>query len=239
MCYDSTAQALVLAQQGSGQKLVLVNPSTGSQIKTISTSLYHQTGVACAQNPQEYFVSDYSGNTGGRDLYKVPTSGGNSAAASETAAYGGYPMTMMGNTLIRGEITKSYNFAIKSIRFADRSNLNSITKTVDTTVSDGIGDMCYDGTRVWTMNYDSSLSGRRMDETDETVNADSSSRRRLGTGFTIHGLDPVSYKLDTKYDTTGNCPSGTIPAALACDASKMWLFCWKNGGTGKVLTFSV
>jgi hypothetical protein len=239
MCYDKVADALVLSQQGSNQALKFVNPTNGNAIKSISHSLNHQTGVACAQNPQEYFVSDYSGNSGGLDLYKITASGSKSTASSEKQSYGGYPMTMYGDsTLIRGQHTNNYNFNINSIRFASRNSLDSITKTANTGLS-SIGDLCYNGANVFAMNYDSSLSGRRLHETDETEGPmDTMSRRRLGTGFTINGLDPVSFQVDSKLTTTGNCPSGTTPAALACEGSKMWLFCWTNGGTGKILTFN-
>ena len=206
------------------------------------TSLTYQTGVACAQAPHEYFVSDYQANSGGDDLYRVSPNGSKAVASSERGAYGGYPLTMYGDeTLVRGELSSTYSWArMEQLRFASRARLDAITRTVTTDVPSGIGDLCYDGRRLHALSYDSALVGRRLDSA-AGGGGSAGARRRLGTAFTISGLHESTYQVDPDQTVTGDCPSATVPAALdipghhsRCSCARLRCACQaaKQGGSG-------
>jgi len=225
MCYDATADELVLVYQSENQ-MTRVSPSNGATLGKISHNQGHAT--SCASYAGGWIVASYGGNTGGQDMFKIDRNSKSvSNYGSYGQAYGGYPLTTMGDSqLVRGERSTSYSWSsITQIRLSPLTSPDSVSATYETGVSGGIGDLCYDGSNLYAVNYDTVLSGRRLAE-----------GRRLGSGATIHKLNSNNYRSEKQMSET--CPSNLTPVGIACKPGIMWILCW-GGSSASVIRIAM
>jgi len=174
MGFDEAANELIFAQQ-SGNSIVRTN-LTGTVLgtRTIGSIPYTASStdntanhvVSVAADAGNYYFSDYTANTSGRDLYKLgKASGAATVVGSESAAYGGYPIDVRAGQLYRTEATTSYsNSTLHKIRVSSTAAPDTITKTL-TLAGAGIGDFAIDTSHnsIWVLDYLASASIRRFD----------------------------------------------------------------------------
>lgn len=222
LCYDATADELVISYQSSN-KLFRVDPETGNNRGEILHGSSHATSVTSYS--AGWIVSSYTSNTGGQDMIMV-SRGGNSVSnyGAHGQAYGGYPMTTMGDaTLVRGNPSSSYTWSTtKSLRFSPISTPDSVFATYSTDIDKGIGDLCYDGSNIYALEYESELSGRRLEE-----------GRRLGEQATVHKLSSIDYRSE-KTIVPEKCPTSQVPAGIACKAGVLWVLCWGSSASSVI-----
>ena len=84
----------------------------------MSSNRKHTTSVA--SDGANYYVSDYTSNTSGSDLYPVDkTTGVAVNMSTDVAAFGGYPIDVRDGNLYRTEISTTYNGSnLKQIRIS-------------------------------------------------------------------------------------------------------------------------
>ncbi len=128
---------------------------------------FTQYVTSVAGDGEYYYLSDYTGNTSGYDLYSVGKTGGAATAlSSETAAYGGYPIDVRDGLLYRTGASSSYNWdELNSIRISKMDAPDTVVQTVALSMPSGIGDIAVDSMRnnVWTLDFGASASLRRFD----------------------------------------------------------------------------
>ncbi|WP_457424795.1 hypothetical protein [Roseateles sp. P5_E7] len=174
MGFDEAANELIFAQQ-SGNSIVRTN-LTGTVLGTRTIGAIPFTAsntagtanhvVSVAADAGNYYFSDYTSNSGGRDLYKLgKTTGAATAVGNETAAYGGYPIDVRAGQLYRTEATTGYtNNTLHNIRVSSTATPDTITKTL-TLAGAGIADFAVDTSHnsIWVLDYLASASIRRFD----------------------------------------------------------------------------
>lgn len=175
MAYDEAASELLFVQQ-AGNSIVRTNLSgTVLGTRTIGALTYRADGateptanhvVSVAADAGNYYFSDYTNNSTGRDLYKLgKASGAATAVGAETAAFGGYPIDVRNGVLYRTEATTYYdNSSLHKIRASSLSTPDAITKTLTLTGA-GIADFAVDTAHnsIWVLDYLASASVRRFD----------------------------------------------------------------------------
>lgn len=180
MGFDEAANELIFVQQ-SGNAIVrtgLTGNVLGTRtIGTIPFTASNTTGtanhvVSVAADAGNYYFSDYTSNSSGRDLYKLgKTTGAAVAVGSETAAYGGYPIDVRAGQLYRTEATTGYsNSTLHKIRVSSTATPDTITKTL-TLAGAGIADFAIDTSHnsIWVLDYLASASIRRFDLTSGSL----------------------------------------------------------------------
>ena len=160
--YDASANELLFAQQGS--QVVYRTDLSGNVTGSVSTGLQHTTSVAADAN--NYYVSDYTGNTSYPDLYTIDkASGAKTTFSSEVAAYGGYPIDVRGGNLYRTENTNNYNWgSLNEIRVSSLLTPD-VTSSVFLDTTFGIGDMTVDhlSNTLWLIDYSANAYLRQFD----------------------------------------------------------------------------
>ena len=138
---------------------------TGS--RALSPNRNHTTSVA--GDGANYYVSDYTSNTSGPDLYRVDkTTGAAVNMSTDVAAFGGYPIDVRDGNLYRTETSTTYNWSnLKQIRISAVATPDSGVQTVTLATDAGIGDIAVDKARnnVWMIDYTASATLRRFDLT--------------------------------------------------------------------------
>ncbi|HBU47827.1 MAG TPA: hypothetical protein DEB46_05910, partial [Myxococcales bacterium] len=202
MCWDPIQQRLVLAIQGN-HPLYFINPATGQQTGSIDANLQHMTSVACAED--HFIIGDYTANNSGIDMHRISREGGRSNHGNEVAAYGGYPLTFVGDQLVRTNPSNNYNWSnLRQLRFSPRGNPNAIQNTVDTGIAEGIADLCFDGESIWALAY-------RHGQNNGAIR--------------LYRLNEQGAQL-SQHDL-GNCQGSAGPAGLACSQNGVgWIYCW-------------
>ena len=221
-CYDARSGAVVLAIQ-SRRRLDFVDPATGALDGGVALPDYqHVVSVGCGGDG--FLFSDYTRNAGGPDLLGVGRGGGAVVQLSaETNAFGGYPLTVAGDTLWRGVATPGYDWrAMRTIRVASRANPDVIERQFQVPAPGGVGDLCFDGVSLWVLGYVHEGAGA-------DPNAD------------LYRVDPTTGVLEAAFEDHYRCRTGR-PAGLACDAAgaRGWVFCFDEGhGDGTLAEFAM
>ncbi|MEC7750619.1 MAG: hypothetical protein VX405_03820, partial [Myxococcota bacterium] len=124
---------------------------------------------------------------------------------NELAAYGGYPLTFVGDQLVRTNPSNNYNWSnLRQLRFSPRGNPNAIQNTVDTGIAEGIADLCFDGESIWALAY-------RHGQNNGAIR--------------LYRLNEQGAQL-SQHDL-GNCQGSAGPAGLACSQNGVgWIYCW-------------
>ena len=202
MCWDRVQQRLVLAIQGN-HPLYFIDPATGQQTGSLNTGLQHMTSVACAQD--HFIVGDYTSNSGGVDMHRLTRGGQRSNHGNEVLASGGYPLTFVGNQLVRTNHSTNYDWSpLRQLRFAPADNPDAIQNTIDTGIGEGIADLCFDGLSIWALAY-------RHNQNNSAIRL----YRLNGQGAQVSQHD------------LGNCQGAAGPAGLACNGQGLgWVYCW-------------
>lgn len=175
MGYDSSANELLFIQQ-SGNSIVRTN-LTGQVLgtRTIGSIPITSSGgsgtanhtVSVAADAGNYYFTDYTCNSGCRDLYSIgKTAGAAVALSNEIAGYGGYPIDVRNGLLYRTNPTNSYsNSNLNQIRVSSLAAPDSITGTLTLTGGLGIADFAVDTDHgaIWVLDYTASAAIRRYD----------------------------------------------------------------------------
>ncbi|MBM64789.1 MAG: hypothetical protein CMH55_00980 [Myxococcales bacterium] len=213
MCWDGAQQRLVLAIQGN-HPLYFIDPATGQQTGSLQANLQHMTSVACAED--HFIIADYTGNGGGQDMHRLTRGGAKSNHGNEQVAYGGYPLTFVGDQLVRANHSTSYDWrSLRQLRFTPAGSPNDIRSTVDTGIGEGIADLCYDGQNIWALAY-------RHNQNDPAIR--------------LYRLNAQGAQL-SQHDL-GNCQGAAGPAGLACNEQGIgWIYCWgtNNGNQSTIV----
>lgn len=163
--YDTATNELLYMQQSSQTifRSDLSGNITGSL--ALSTGLNHTTSVA--GDGANYYVSDYTSNTSGPDLYSVDKTTGVAANMStDIAGYGGYPIDVRDGNLYRTNVSTTYAWSnLNQIRISAVATPDAGVQTVTLATGAGIGDIAVDSTRnnVWVIDYAAGASLRRFD----------------------------------------------------------------------------
>jgi len=232
--YDTSNNELLYKQQSSNRifRSDLSGNVTGSL--ALSPGLNHTTSVA--GDGANYYVSNYSGNAGGLDLYSVnKVSGATNAISTEVAAYGGYPIDVRDGTLYRTNISTTYSWAnLNQIRISSLATPDAGIQTVTLATGAGIGDIAVDKDRnnVWVIDYAASATLRRFDL------ATGNELDSFGLG--IDGLTAgLTYANDKLYYYDWNSGSGSTLSVFALagftevpEAGTLAIFCLGLAGLG-------
>ena len=209
--YDTATNELLYMQQSSRTifRSDLSGNITGSL--ALSPGLHHTTSVA--GDGANYYVSDYTGNTSGPDLYSVDKNTGAAANMStDVAGYGGYPIDVRDGTLYRTNFSTTYNWSnLNQIRISSVATPDAGVQTVTLATGAGIGDIAVDSARnnVWVLDYSGSASLRRFD---------------LATG---NELDSFALGLDG------------LDAGLTFANDKLYYYDWVSGSGSTLSVFAL
>ncbi len=231
MGYDSSANELLFIQQSSNA--IVRTDLTGQVLgtRTIGTlpTLANSSDpaasytVSVAADAGNYYFSDYTRNTSGRDLYSIgKTNGAAVALSNEVAAYGGYPIDVRNGLLYRTNVTTNYNNSnLNQIRVSSIATPDSITGTLTLTGGLGIADFAVDTDHgmIWVLDYVASASIRRYDLTTGAL------QETYALG--LDGLDAgMTYANNTLYYWDWKTGSGSSLRSYAVDGLAS-----VNGGT--------
>jgi hypothetical protein len=209
MTYDPSLAQFVLALQGpTNLWRVNTNGTVGSKVALTTSgqnSFNYMTAIAADAN--NFYISDYTCNNSCPDFFKVAKGGGAPTQNStDTAAYGGYPVAIGNNSaLYRGNIvSNTYDWTgVTQIRVSNLASVDTITATLSTSISQGIGDLAWDGSALWALGYCK----------DATPNCPAS----------LFKIDPLTGSL-IETDKSVYLPSGNlIPAGLAYDSGYLYV----------------
>lgn len=220
MGYDETAGELIFVQQSTNSivRTDLAGAVLGTRtIGAIPFSANGSTGtanhvVSVAADAGNYYFSDYTSNSSGRDLYQLgKAAGAATALVTETSAYGGYPIDVRGGQLYRTGTTNNYSNAnLHTIRVSSMAAPNTVTKTLTLTGA-GIADFAVDTAHnsIWVLDYLAAASIRRFD---------------LDTGALL--------------ETFGLGLEG-LDAGLTYGNNKLYYYDWRNGSGSTLSVFDV
>lgn len=169
----------------------------------------HTTGLAT--DGVNYYFTDYTGNSGGPDLFRGTPGNSVTQISNGTAAYGGYPLVVRGDTMWRTNDSNNYNWTnLRSVRISGKDTPDSIQGTFAVPFNQGVGDFCHDGQNLWALGY--------VHETSSAV-------------ANLYSMDPANGALRGEFPGVYTCRSGN-PKGLACDETgRFWIFCYsENGG---------
>jgi len=200
MCYDPKTKNLALQLQ-SDRYIRFLDANNGASKGSISTGMHHSTSVACS--PTDYYIADYTGNSGMQDMYKVTRAGSKSNYGSLKVGYGGFPLVVVGSQMVRTEHSTTYNWNnLDELKFSSLSTPDSITASTRTGISGGIGGLCYSGLNIFALGWTTSTGG-----------------------FKVHRLNDKTNTLESTF--SGSCSSGSA-SAIACSSTELWVYCWVN-----------
>ncbi len=214
-CYDRASGRVVLMLQGR-RRLDFVDPATGGLAGGLALDAYgHGVGVACGD--AAFYFSDYSGNAGGPDLFRVAADNAAEQIGAGVAAFGGFPLAVDGGTMWRGGDSLEYDWSVlRSVRVSPVDAPDDIDAVLEVDVPMGIGDLCHDGAGLWALGY--------VHDEAPVPEAD------------LYLLDPATGERRGVYEGVYRCARGR-PAGLACDgeAARLWIFCYDEGEGDGVL----
>ncbi|MBN2800230.1 MAG: hypothetical protein JXX28_13910, partial [Deltaproteobacteria bacterium] len=160
---DEDAEELLYAQ--SYYQYLSRTDLTGNPVGKIAAPQNHITAVAASAT--HYYFTDYTGNSGGMDLYQVSKSdGAMRVVGADKLGYGGYPIDVRGTTLYRTETSTSYSWSnLDQLRISDLSSPDTITTTLTLATPRGIGDIGVDLDRgvLWVLEYQASANILELD----------------------------------------------------------------------------
>jgi hypothetical protein len=209
--YDTSANELLYMQQSTNTifRTNLSGTITGS--RALSPNRHHTTSVA--GDGANYYVSDYTSNTSGPDLYRVDkTTCAAVNMSTDVAAFGGYPIDVRDGNLYRTETSTTYNWSnLNQIRISAVATPDSGVQTVTLATGAGIGDIAVDSARnnVWVIDYAASATLRRFD---------------LATG---NELDSFALGLDG------------LDAGLTYANDKLYYYDWVSGSGSTLSVFAL
>jgi hypothetical protein len=124
--YDTYANELLYMQQSTNTifRTNLSGTTTGS--RALSSNRNHATSVA--GDGANYYVSDYTSNISGSDIYPVDkTTGVAVNMSTDVAAFGGSPIDVRDGNLYRTETSTTYNGSnLKQIRISAVATPDSV-----------------------------------------------------------------------------------------------------------------
>ncbi len=209
--YDTSANELLYMQQSTNTIFRTNLSGTIAGSRTLSPGRNYTTSVA--GDAANYYVTDYAGNSGGPDLYRVDkTAGASVNMSTDIAAYGGYPIDVRDGNLYRTETSTSYSWAnLNQIRISAIATPDSGVTTITLATGAGIGDIAVDSVRnnVWIIDYSAAASLRRFD---------------LATG---DELDSFALGLDG------------LDAGLTYANDKLYYYDWVSGSGSTLSVFSL
>jgi len=161
--YDTGSNELLFMQQSA--QTIYRTDLTGTITGSRAVGYNHTTSVA--GDGTNYYFSDYTGNSGGLDVFAIGKASGSAAAlSSEIAGYGGYPIDVRAGNLYRTEASTGYGYGnLDELRISSLAAPDTILQTLTLAGSVGIGDIAVDeaGGSVWTIDYLASAAIRRFD----------------------------------------------------------------------------
>jgi len=190
------------------QRRIDILDLNGNRTNTVAVAYHHMTGHAA--DGENFFFTDYSGNAGGYDLFRVPIGGGGVTRISdERAAYGGFPLTLWGDTMWRTTASNTYNWDnLRTIRVSSKANPDAVTSSFNIGVARGIGDLCHDGESLWMLG----------------------NTRSRGAQIDLYRLDAATGAVLETHTSLRAC-GNRIPSGLACtdnQAGNLWVFCYQE-----------
>lgn len=161
--YDTATNELLYMQQSS--RTIFRSDLSGNITGSLGITLHHTTSVA--GDGANYYVSDYTSNTSGPDLFRVDkTTGVPTNMSTDVAGYGGYPIDVRDGNLYRTNVSTTYGWAnLNQIRISAVATPDAGVQTVTLATGAGIGDIAVDSTRnnVWVLDYSAGAALRRFD----------------------------------------------------------------------------
>jgi hypothetical protein len=220
MTYDAAADRLVLALQDWDHALRVIGldgvlQSTITLNASGSNAFTYMTSVAADAN--YYYVTDYTCNSGCPDLFRVAKTGGTPTQISTgIAAYGGYPITIGNGELYRGEDSTSYDWtAIDQIRVSAVATPDTVTRTLSTGITRGIGDLTWDGEWLWALAY-ATTANRTVD---------------------LFRIDPATGIVLAQFPAVYTAPANFVPSGLAYAKGRLYVLNYsETTGVGSTLT---
>jgi len=150
---DEGASELLFAQQCTVP--IYRTDLNGNLLGSVGVDWNYITSVA--SDATYYYFADYTGNTSGADLYRMPKSGPPSATISSAVnAYGGYPIDVRSGVIYRANDSTTYDWSnLDQVRFANVATPDTITKTITLGGSSGMGDFAVDvdGGNLWVLEW--------------------------------------------------------------------------------------
>jgi len=138
-----------------------------------------------------------------QDMYKITRAGTKSNYGSLKVGYGGFPLVVVGSEMVRTEHSTTYNWNnLDELKFSSLSSPDTITKTVKTGISGGIGGLCYSGLNVFALGWTTSTGS-----------------------FNVYRLGAKTYTVESTF--SNSCSSGAA-SGIACSSTELWVYCWVN-----------
>jgi hypothetical protein len=210
--FDTATNELLFFQQSSN---TIYNTDLAGNIQgSLNVSLNHSTSVA--GDGGNYYATDYTGNSGGTDIFSVnKATGVTQSITSETAAYGGYPIDVRNGVIYRTNNSSGYNWGnLNQILISSISSVDAISQTVSLTGSNGIGDIAVDyvNNQIWTIDYSANALLRQFDLTTGTELA--------SYNFGLDGLTAgLTYANDKLYYYDWNSGSGSTLSRFSLNST--------------------
>jgi len=181
----------------------------GVRSTTVPTGYHHSTGLAADET--HFFFSDYTGNSGGYDLFRIAHNGAGGVVriSNGRVAYGGFPLVVRGDTMWRANDSNTYNWDnLRTIRVSNKATPDSVTSSFNIGVGRGIGDLCHDSEALWMLG----------------------NTRSRNAAIDLYKLDATNGALLAQHTGLRTC-SNSIPSGLACtddDAGTLYVFCYSE-----------
>ncbi len=221
-CYDEHTGRVALMIQ-SRRAIELVSVEDGSRQGSVAIANYqHAVGVAC--DGADLYFTDYTSNSNGPDLFRVGRAGAPVQISQSNEAYGGYPLTIHGDTMWRtNDGERRYDWTpMTRIRVSAKATPDALTGEFDVAIPEGIGDLCHDGVSLW------ALGNVRQEAPAPNAN--------------LYRVDPATGAVLAAFPDFYQCRNGR-PAGLACDGEtgRGWIFCFNenNGQPGGLAQFAL
>lgn len=161
--YDTATNELLYMQQSS--RTIFRSDLSGNITGSLGITLNHTTSVA--GDGANYYVSDYTSNTSGPDLFRVDkTTGVATNRSTDVAGYGGYPIDVRDGNLYRTNVSTTYGWPnLNQIRISAVATPDAGVQTITLITGAGIGYIAVDSTRnnVWVLDYSAGAALRRFD----------------------------------------------------------------------------
>jgi hypothetical protein len=209
MTWDpATGGLAIMQQQRSNIDLVSLE---GVRTATIVVGLSHTTGIAADPSDEEnFYITDYTGNRGGPDLFRITRAGQRTQISNDNAAYGGFPLAVFDGQMWRAENSNGYDWsALRTVTVRAIDAPDVILDTFQHGVNRGPDDYCHDGDTLWMLGWEDANEGQ----------------------VDIFALDPDDGEVLSEHDDLFACQAGN-PAGLACDLQgNMWVWCYSENQT--------
>ncbi len=206
MTWDPGTGALAFMQQRTSN-IDLVSLE-GARTGTIAIGLSHATGIAADPFDEDsFYITDYTGNRGGPDLFQISRAGARNQISNDVQAYGGFPLAVYDGQMWRAENSNGYDWAplrTVSIRAIDAPDV--VLSSFRHGVNRGPDDYCHDGDTLWMLGWENNVRGP----------------------VDLFALNPEDGAVISEFDDLFSCADGN-PAGLACDFDRnMWIWCYSE-----------